>query len=704
MAKQKHANPTEVLDPERPFLGLRSFEEVNQSQFGGRDKEIDELFDLVEDHFLTVVFGDSGIGKTSLIKAGLIPKLRKNFYYPIYSRIDFSDTKPPLKQLRDRIYTEMKALDDSISELKSETLWEYMHEVNLLNGIVTPVLILDQFEELFTLGKSNEGINEFVVELGDLAQNRIPAAVKSKYKKLGKTVPSRYSGQNYHIVLSLREDYLARLDELKNHIPSIMNNGFRVVQMTVSQALEAAIKPGKGLIDEPVAIEIIKKLPGVSQADFDLLNQKGEEKQALKVEPFLLSLICDRLNEERIKQNLKIINKKIVEDFNVDDVIKSFYNETLKDFDPNVELAIENLLLDNDGFRKLQPLKEFQSEYNISDADIVRLVNSRIVRQERRNNVDYLELIHDVLKDIIKKKRDKRERVEQYKKEKEEREAQIRENEAKAKKNSQRAILVIIVIFLGFVGYYVYNYYNNKEKETNIWVIAKQIPNDEGFNAYLKTYPKGEFKQEALKGIDTFYWNKAVRDTTYFRRNRFDIYATKAKSLKETYDYNAENAKNVEAEIKKIDQINNLESDKDRDAWKTADNVKTFDGYLEYIMNTGYKKKEHLAEAVDKVKEKGISGWLYGGKLKNSLMDTDVDEFFKIVWRKDAIGLTSNAIPVRGDVIENTGRTRFTYKLLQLLNKENNRNKAWQKNTRAYVSSIVLDGNTLIMQIIYKEY
>lgn len=461
MAKTTHSNKlSEELDLNRPFLGLRSFEEKNKSQFGGRNQETDDLYDLVVDNYLTVVFGDSGIGKTSLLKAGLMPKLREHFYFPIYIRIDFSTQKAPLKQLVDHVYGELKALDTNISKIESESLWEYLHDLKLLNGLVTPVLIFDQFEELFTLGKSNTHIKAFVNELGDLAQNRIPSSVKIKYKKQGKTVPSRYSKQNYHIVLSLREDYLARLDELKNHIPSIMNNGFRVVQMTISQALEAAIKPGKGLIDEPVAIQIIKKLPGVSQADFDVLNEKGNGTKALKVEPFLLSLICDRLNEVRIEKHSNKIDKTIVEEFNVDDVIKSFYNETLQKFEPNVELAIENLLLDDDGFRKLQPLKEFQSEYDISDDDIVKLIDSRIVRQENRNNVDYLELIHDVLKGVIKKKRDKREKIELYKAEREEREVkekaerearekQEKENEVRLKKKRKGYSLFLLLYFLG---------------------------------------------------------------------------------------------------------------------------------------------------------------------------------------------------------------------------------------------------------------
>src|SRR5580765_3079260 len=90
----------EQVDVQRPFQGLRSYEEKNKTQFGGRDAEIRELYNLVEANRLTIVFGKSGIGKTSLIKAGLIPELQKNYFFSIYLRIDYSSNKTPLNQVR----------------------------------------------------------------------------------------------------------------------------------------------------------------------------------------------------------------------------------------------------------------------------------------------------------------------------------------------------------------------------------------------------------------------------------------------------------------------------------------------------------------------------------------------------------------------------------------------------------------------------
>ena len=172
--------------------------------------------------------------------------------------------------------------------------------------------------------------------------------------------------------------------------------------------MEAAIKPGKGLIDTKVASEIIQKLPGVSQSGYDLFHEPGTEQNKLMVEPFLLSLICQRLNEQRIKQNLPVITSELVARFKVDGIITSFYEDTIREFDPRVDLAIQDELIDAEGYRKLNALLEFQNEYAISDEVVNELIDKRIVRKENRNNVEYLELIHDVLAPVIKKRRGKR--------------------------------------------------------------------------------------------------------------------------------------------------------------------------------------------------------------------------------------------------------------------------------------------------------
>ena len=55
---------------------------VASGGFFGRDAEIRELFERVQHRPLTVLFGQSGLGKTSLLQAGLVPRLRDAGFQP----------------------------------------------------------------------------------------------------------------------------------------------------------------------------------------------------------------------------------------------------------------------------------------------------------------------------------------------------------------------------------------------------------------------------------------------------------------------------------------------------------------------------------------------------------------------------------------------------------------------------------------------
>ncbi|CAN5460368.1 hypothetical protein BH10BAC2_BH10BAC2_25860 [soil metagenome] len=395
------------VDAERPFPGLQSFEEKNESQFGGRDVEVNELFLLSKRNSPTIIFGKSGIGKTSLLKAGLMPLLQRSSFYPVYFRIDYAAIKSPLSQLKDFIVEKFKMTDPTVTEIGTRTLWEYFHDIKLSGGSLMPVLILDQFEETFTIGKDKSPeVQELITELADLAENRVPFVVHQQYQERDELIPSHYERLNYRVIISLREDYLAQLESLKKQLPSLNKSRYRIVQMTVFQAMEAVVKSSKGLIDKEVAALIIKKLPGITDHDFD--THADDNIKRLIVEPFLLSLICFQINEKRIEQGLNKFTPELVAAFKIEDVIQSFYNDTLKAFNDNVSEGIEDTLLTESGYRKLESLEQLQNEYQISDDEIAALINKRIIRQEDRDGVEYVELIHDVLIPVMKGRRDKR--------------------------------------------------------------------------------------------------------------------------------------------------------------------------------------------------------------------------------------------------------------------------------------------------------
>src|SRR5436190_23002481 len=88
---------------------MQKFSEEHKNLFFGRTKAVNDMFDLLRNNILTVIFGKSGIGKSSVLNAGLIPKLRENFYLPVLIRIPFADADvDPLAYTQSCIEAEVK--------------------------------------------------------------------------------------------------------------------------------------------------------------------------------------------------------------------------------------------------------------------------------------------------------------------------------------------------------------------------------------------------------------------------------------------------------------------------------------------------------------------------------------------------------------------------------------------------------------------
>src|SRR5438552_1188272 len=206
---------TQLADQQHPWIGLAPFTESDCEFFAGRGEEIDEVLRLVRRDTLTLLYGVSGLGKTSLLQAGLFPALRNENYLPVPIRLDFLESAAPLaKQVFDAIGLAAAEAHVDMPQLQpGETLWEYFHRVDSHfwsshNELVTPLLAFDQFEEFFTLGRETADRNrrgsEFISDLADLVENRPPAALRND--------PARAREFNFKptplkVLLSMREDF-----------------------------------------------------------------------------------------------------------------------------------------------------------------------------------------------------------------------------------------------------------------------------------------------------------------------------------------------------------------------------------------------------------------------------------------------------------------------------------------------------------------
>jgi WD40 repeat protein/serine/threonine protein kinase len=154
-AAQKRAGmPAQTLPGGAAFRGLLPFQEADRSRFYGRETETAALFELIRhgDFRFGVLFGESGCGKTSLLRAGLLPMLWDEGYVPIYCRSYKDPLSAALEECRKR---------SQVDRVEGEPPIEYFRRVARDLG-ATLVIICDQFEEFFVSHRSPEEREPFV--------------------------------------------------------------------------------------------------------------------------------------------------------------------------------------------------------------------------------------------------------------------------------------------------------------------------------------------------------------------------------------------------------------------------------------------------------------------------------------------------------------------------------------------------------------
>ena len=413
-----------LVDEENPWPGLAAFDEASERFFNGRGAETAEVRRLVLQAPLTVLFGASGLGKTSLLQAGVFPLLRNDGVLPVRVRLDVVDrTAPLLDQLARALQREIESRQvDAPPFDAGESLWHYLHRPNLelwsaQNKLLTPLFVLDQFEEVFTLGGDNAAaISRLRTDLADLVENRIPASVTAMSRD-GDGVGSELSldSQRYKVLLSFREDFLPMLEGWKNDAPSIMRHRFRLVPMTGEQAFDAVHRTAPWLAGEQMAHQVVRFVAAARQTDG---AGAVEQVSDLTVEPALLSLVCHGLNERRKAQGKRTFDEALLAQGGLS-IVAEFYSESLRGLPDGVGRFIERELITERGYRKACDVDDARTAHGVTGAELRTLVDRRLLRIEPHRGTDRVELTHDLLTPIVRQHRERqreRERVQRYRK------------------------------------------------------------------------------------------------------------------------------------------------------------------------------------------------------------------------------------------------------------------------------------------------
>jgi len=433
------------------YPGIHSFTADEQDLFFGRDREKKELYRLISLNEAVVLFGKSGTGKTSLLQAGVGPMLAERRLQPVKLRLN--NTHQPVsrqlfEQLNDGDYLPLRTPD-------TLSLWEYCKLFEYYPGgeRFAPVLLLDQFEELFTLYHDKpEAQHDFIGQLAEVLNHKTPAHVLEAAKAVAdETERARLlAPPQVNIVISIRSDFLYLLDRLSARIPSILRCRYELQALDESNTRRAITLP-------PALPGAFASLPfsyseSALQEMLDSLvtGEDGEASAAAKeVEPFQAQMLC-RYIEQKIIDEQRPSGFEVKPGFyggsaGIADIRKQYYNGVMAKFDANTRPRVERLLgeflLSNDR-RIIQEHDYLLEKCALSDADLKLLCDERLLKEEPRGGSFYYEISHDKLVPPIVEAREARLQAEEalrLEQERVEAEARAQEAEARAAEEKERA-------------------------------------------------------------------------------------------------------------------------------------------------------------------------------------------------------------------------------------------------------------------------
>ncbi|MCO6479100.1 MAG: hypothetical protein J5I94_20865 [Phaeodactylibacter sp.] len=300
------------------YPGVKPFESSEERIFFGRDQDIGQLFQLILLEKLSVLFGKSGYGKSSLINAGIIPRFLQyspgsdSYYFPVSIRlgnyIDEESSISPLLKLRKKIEESfpVNPAGDFLGELpESQSLWHVIKRRQNINP-QRILLIFDQFEEFFSYPLAQQTI--FLQELRELLYTKIPQSIRNTGESISDENYEFLSQQlDVRALFSIRSDRLSLLDRLKQILPAILDNRYELKTLTPANARLAITEPAS-LATEGLAFDTPPfhySLPALDTILAKLLESKDDIEAG--IEAFELQIICQHV-EQQVEAG-KVINR-----------------------------------------------------------------------------------------------------------------------------------------------------------------------------------------------------------------------------------------------------------------------------------------------------------------------------------------------------------------------------------------------------------
>ena len=380
-----------------PWAGLAAYQDpettASKLLFCGRENEAYDVSLLTDENIFVTLYGKSGVGKTSLLNAGVFPRLRSMGYLPISIRLGMEPADISFQAcIINRLSATLQERNGHIQsfdvtplpsdELAQEYLWSYFarnHFSDKDGNTVFPVIVLDQFEEVFKKRKADaesllRQLN-YLMDESHALSDRIVDGQQYSYDF------------NYRFVLSIREDDLYSLEDSidNNYLSAMKRCRYRLRGLTDEGAREAIVQPGEGLFDKQEEEQIVNAI---------IKTARNSDDSSISTN--VLSLICSRLYIESCKAGDHLISAQLVDSYLAGNPFEQYYNEATSGFSNKERSYIERHLIDSSGRRNSVSESDFFLHVKNGEALLEgpqKILQRVSVSSDSKDN--RIELIHD---------------------------------------------------------------------------------------------------------------------------------------------------------------------------------------------------------------------------------------------------------------------------------------------------------------------
>ena len=271
---------TREFKPNSPYKSLNNFEPEDKDLFFGRDQFLTGLVNELEHTNLILLLGASGSGKSSVVRAGLIPWIM-NKHKPNFFNLTFKPDKDPFESLYASLFPKYGQDKASIArEAKADTLTQVIIRLKKETDSYW-LIFIDQFEELFT-NSDPEKSKQFIESLVQL---------------------NKASQPNVKILATMRADFLDKLDEYPNLVKATNKHLPMIAKMQQNELRTAIEQPAAhhGVVFEDNLVDQILE---------DIKGQSGY----LPLLQYTLNLLWKTEAETASFQNHRTLKKKTYQD------------------------------------------------------------------------------------------------------------------------------------------------------------------------------------------------------------------------------------------------------------------------------------------------------------------------------------------------------------------------------------------------------